>query len=271
MITDAWLNKHPYLHGIANLQKLVETTAAELVTPSTCVPQWSDYVADFDFGVPLLLSSLVTIDLRSAEYSFKSFMETLNSKTLPDRLAQEIRTVMVDLQNDPSLPRKIIASLLDNDTSALKHPGLLRYLGWTFMARHLRQLMLAFGQWREEERWLLNYCPLCGAPPTMAQLVGSDPARVRLLSCGCCRTRWRFRRSWCPFCNSDDDRCISVLAIEGENTLRIDHCDSCRGYLKTYIGEGDEALLLSDWSSLHLDLIAQDRGLMRFAGSLYEF
>jgi hypothetical protein len=29
--------------------------------------------------------------------------------------------------------------------------------------------------------------------------------------------------------------------------------------------------LLSDWSSLHLDLIAHDRGLKRLAASLYEF
>jgi FdhE protein len=45
---------------------------------------------------------------------------------------------------------------------------------------------------------------------------------------------------------------------------------SCRGYLKTYIGGGSEALLLADWTSLHLDLIAQDRGLKRLAASLYE-
>jgi len=34
---------------------------------------------------------------------------------------------------------------------------------------------------------------------------------------------------------------------------------------------GDETLLLSDWSSVHLDLIAHDRGLKRLAASLYEF
>ena len=60
------------------------------------------------------------------------------------------------------------------------------------------------------------------------------------------------------------------MAIEGEPTLRIDHCESCHGYLKTYNGEGNEALWLSDWSTLHLDLIAQDRGLKRLAASLYD-
>ena len=61
------------------------------------------------------------------------------------------------------------------------------------------------------------------------------------------------------------------MTIEGEHGLRIDYCESCRGYLKTYDGQGHEALLLSDWSSLHLDLIAHDRGLNRLATSLYEF
>jgi FdhE protein len=101
-------------------------------------------------------------------------------------------------------------------------------------------------------------------------LVGADPGRMRLLSCGCCGTRWQFKRTGCPFCETDTQRLASVT-IEGEPVLRIDHCESCGGYLKTYDGQDHEALFLSDWSSLHLDLIAHDRGLKRLAASLYEF
>jgi FdhE protein len=61
------------------------------------------------------------------------------------------------------------------------------------------------------------------------------------------------------------------VVVEGESGLRIDHCASCGGYLKTYDGHGHERLLLSDWSSLHLDVLAADRGLKRLAASLYEF
>jgi len=104
----------------------------------------------------------------------------------------------------------------------------------------------------------------------MAQLVGADPGRRRLLSCGCCGTRWQFKRTGCPFCETDSQRLASVT-IEGEPALRIDHCESCGGYLKTYVGQGSESLFLSDWSSLHVDLIAHDRGLKRLAASLYEF
>jgi FdhE protein len=104
----------------------------------------------------------------------------------------------------------------------------------------------------------------------MAQLVGFDPGRMRLLSCGCCSTRWRYRRIGCPFCEKGNDHRLSALSIEEEAYLRIDYCDSCRAYLKTYVGEGCESLLLADWTSLHLDIIARNRGLKRLANSLYE-
>jgi FdhE protein len=58
--------------------------------------------------------------------------------------------------------------------------------------------------------------------------------------------------------------------VDGEGGLRIDYCDSCKGYLKTYNAEGNEGVLLADWTSLHLDVIARDRGLKRLAASLYE-
>ncbi len=104
----------------------------------------------------------------------------------------------------------------------------------------------------------------------MAQLVGTDLGRQRFLACGCCKTRWQYRRTRCPFCEDPDDHRLSVLAVEGEGGLRIDYCESCRGYLKTYEGEGSESVLLADWTSIHLDAVATDRGLKRLAGSVYE-
>jgi FdhE protein len=58
--------------------------------------------------------------------------------------------------------------------------------------------------------------------------------------------------------------------IEGEGGLRIDYCDSCNGYLKTYCGEGNEEVMLADWTSAHLDLVARDRRLKRLGASLFD-
>jgi FdhE protein len=44
---------------------------------------------------------------------------------------------------------------------------------------------------------------------------------------------------------------------------------ACGGYLKTYNGEGSESVFLADWTSIHLDVIARDRGLKRLAASIY--
>jgi FdhE protein len=163
-----------------------------------------------------------------------------------------------ELRREPQVSRRIADFLLGDETLAPPFPGLLRYLAWTAIARFLRPVVNAFDGWRDEVRWLRRYCPTCGSLPAMAQLVGVDAGRMRLLSCGCCGTRWQFQRTGCPFCETDSQRLASVT-IEGERGLRIDHCESCGGYLKTYDGQGNETLLLSDWSSLHLDLIAHDR------------
>ena len=103
----------------------------------------------------------------------------------------------------------------------------------------------------------------------MAQLVGADPGRMRLLTCGRCETQWRYGRTMCPFCETDAQKLMSI-AIEGEGGLRVDHCEACKGYLKTYDGQGHERILLADWTSLHLDQLALDRGLQRKATSLYD-
>jgi FdhE protein len=61
-----------------------------------------------------------------------------------------------------------------------------------------------------------------------------------------------------------------VLEVQDEPGLRLDVCEACKGYVKTYDGEGREALLLADWPTLHLDVIARERGYVRHGASLYE-
>jgi FdhE protein len=243
MTRDVWLARHPYLQPVADVHALVEAAAAEIGVPAAPVPDLSNYADDFHAGVPLLESANVAIDLSGAEHAVHLLIKRLGSASLPGALAQQCKAL---------------------------DPGLFRYLGWTVLVRYLSPVVSAFDAWRNEERWLRNYCPTCGEPPAMAQLVGKDPGRLRKLSCGRCKTRWRYRRTGCPFCDVQDEHRLTVLAVEGERGLRIDYCETCGGYLKTYDGEGHESVLLADWTSLHLDMIARDRGLKRLAASLYD-
>jgi len=270
MVRDAWLEAHSYLRPVADLAAQVERAAAGIEILEARIPDWDDYRPDFLAGVPVLSSADAAVDLEPGGRMAAALLERLASDTMPEGLAFEIRALDTELRRAPNVSRRITDFLLGDDTIAPPSPGLLRYLAWTAMARYLRPVVHAFDGWRDEDRWLRRYCPTCGSLPAMAQLVGADPGRKRLLSCGGCGTRWQFKRTGCPFCETDAQRLASV-AIEEEPALRIDHCESCGGYLKTYDGQGNETLLLSDWSSLHLDLIAHDRGLKRLAASLYEF
>jgi FdhE protein len=236
---DAWLATHPFLQPVADFHATVSAAAAQITLPRPSIPDWNQYAPDFQQGVPLLQSAGVSLDVSVTEPAIASLVETVTQ--LP------MSTVIDERQ------------------------GLLRYLACTMLSRYLRPVVDAFSGWRDEDRWLRNYCPTCGAPPAMAQLIGVDPGRLRLLSCGCCHTRWRYRRTGCPFCDDQHEHRLSVLAIEGEAGLRIDYCDRCRGYLKTYDGHGSEDVLLADWTSMHLDVLAKERGLKRCAASLYDF
>jgi FdhE protein len=270
MTPDSWVAAHAYLRPVADLAEEVDRATAALGIVQAPVPDWADYSADFAAGVTLLHSAAAAIDLEPGGRTAAALVEKLATAGSPGWLAAETRALHAELQREPHAERRIVDFLLGDESAVPAFPGLLRYLGWAAMARYIAPIVRAFQDWRDEEKWQRRYCPTCGSLPAMAQLAAEEPARRRLLSCGCCGTRWHFKRTCCPFCESDSQRLESVL-IEGELGLRIDHCAACSGYIKTYDGQGDENLFLSDWSSLHLDVLASDRGLKRLAASLYEF
>ena len=269
MTPELWLEAHSYLRPLAELSAQVDRAAAGIDVLDARIPDWEDYRADFLAGVPLLPSTTAAVDLEPGGRMAGVLIERLASGTSSGRLAAEIRALDTELRRETWGSRRIAKFLLGDETLTPPSPGLLRYLAWTATSRFLRPVVNAFDGWRDEERWLRRYCPTCGSLPAMAQLVGADPGRRRLLSCGCCGTRWQFKRTGCPFCETDSQRLVSVT-IEGELGLRIDSCELCGGYLKTYEGSGNESFLLEDWTSLHLDILARDRGLKRLASSLYE-
>lgn len=268
MKLDAWLVKHPYLQSLADLHAKVAAVAADVAVP-TPVPDFAGYAEEFRCGTPLLDSKQVAIDLAATEPALTALVDRLLSQPLPAQFEERCRGLAADLRATTrvaeALPDAVTSEVLSYGDS-----GLLRYLTWAVLARQLSPIVEAFAAWRDEERWLHNYCPMCGEPPAMAQLVSRDSSRLRLLACGCCETRWRYRRTGCPFCEDPDDHRLSVIAVQGEKSLRIDYCQACAGYLKTYDGEGSEHVMLLDWTSIHLDLLARERGLKRLAASLYE-
>ena len=264
-----WLAKHAFLDPVARLLDRVEDAMAGIDGPAAELPRFDDYTADYDSGVPLLRSADVALDLLPAGAMTCALIDALGRGTAPDQLTSDARVLAAEMESGTGAAQRVVDCLLGDDAFRPASPGLLRFLAWTTTRRWLQPVLAAFARWRNEDRWQRSQCPACGAWPAMAQLVGVDPARMRLLACGCCGSRWRYRRTACPFCEGDTHK-VGILAVDGEAGLRIDHCEACRGYLKTYVGQGREDVLLADWTSLHLDVLARDRGLVRMAASLYD-
>ena len=186
-------------------------------------------------------------------------VERAAAAQLPQQLHAEARALREVLQRSPDERGRAVAFLIGHGVAGevANQAGLLQFLGWTALRQVLAPTLAAYATWRGEEerggedRWMRGECPTCGALPPLNQLGGPEDAPWRKLACGCCGTSWKFRRSGCPFCGNDALDRLAALEIEGEPRLRIDSCESCQGYLKTYLGQGEERVFLADWTTLH--------------------
>ena len=231
---------------------------------------WEDYAADFRAGVPLLRSLDAGIDLEAGGRAVLALVERLASNPAGGKLAADVSTLREELRAAGASPGRVMDFLLGEETLAPSSPGLLRFLGWTAMARHLGPVVTSFAAWRDEERWLRSTCPTCGSPPAMAQLVGADPGRMRLLSCGCCGTRWRYSRTGCPFCEKDVRKLASLSVERGgrpeDRLVRV-----VQGLSEDVRRRGRRGRAASPTGRRSISTSSpHDRGLKRLAASLYE-
>lgn len=127
------------------------------------------------------------------------------------------------------------------------------------------------------DKWDRGYCPVCGAWPALAELVGAEKRRV--LRCGRCGTWWSWLVLLCPYCGNDDHRTLGTLreaavhpgsasptAAEPPSRERIDVCERCHGYVKavaTFDSVPAVRLAAEDAATLHLDIGAREAGYTR--------
>jgi FdhE protein len=124
------------------------------------------------------------------------------------------------------------------------------------------------------DRWDRGYCPVCGAWPALAELVGAEKRRV--LRCGRCGTWWSWLVLLCPYCGNDDHRTLGTLIPEDPATAsasgesrskhRVDTCEHCHGYLKsiaTFTSVPTPRLAAEDAATVDLDVGARAAGYTR--------
>jgi FdhE protein len=118
--------------------------------------------------------------------------------------------------------------------------------------------------------WRQGYCPICGALPAIAALVGEEGKREGL--CSFCGHVWKLPRLGCPFCGNEKQEDLRYFYGEGDDIYRVQVCEQCKGYIKvvdTREGGDPKALAVDDVVTAHLDLLAEEEGYQRKAPRLW--
>ncbi|HET6954477.1 MAG TPA: formate dehydrogenase accessory protein FdhE [Acidimicrobiales bacterium] len=121
------------------------------------------------------------------------------------------------------------------------------------------------------EAWRGGACPLCGGLAQVSviaeesgEFMGGSP---RSLVCGRCAAWWSFPRAMCALCGESDPRNLASYVADGRRWARIDACETCHGYVKTFDLREDDAAevvpLVDDVATLVLDVWALERGIER--------
>ena len=180
---------------------------------------------------------------------------------------------------------QLITEVLTQDKAAFAatceahvlNEGFIRSTIWRIIA-HLTPPAL-----KEPETWAPdadrpefreNFCPVCGRRPVLAELRKYREGRTRDLICGGCGTRWLYARVGCVYCGNTNLEKMHTLEPTDSDLMRLDICDVCDSYIKTYRGPANgsdaDAIYRQDWASVHLDLLAEEKGLHKKGNPILE-
>jgi len=111
---------------------------------------------------------------------------------------------------------------------------------------------------------LRSNCPICGSAPILGEL---DADGKQWVHCSLCWHRWPVERMVCLFCDNRSSDALTYLYSETEPEYRINLCEGCKQYLKVVdTRKLDRGFYppLEQVASLHLDMLARDRGFTHF-------
>ena len=155
--------------------------------------------------------------------------------------------------------------------------GFIRSTMWRIIAALVPAELKEPDGWnpdRDRPRFRENYCPVCGRQPVLADLRKYREGRTRDLVCGGCGTRWLYARVGCVYCGNENLEKMHTLEPTDSDIMRLDICDVCDSYIKTYRGPANgsdaDAIYRQDWASVHLDLLAEEKGLHKKGNPILE-
>lgn len=278
---DQWVKTRPFLEEIAGLEKLILKTCHDFGKTEASSIDFEKIEAEVKKGNPLMGFLLPLIPKDRAAELFCRIAKAVSEGQGPENLSQAAKALAAKCEEDADFAPKVVSLILENDYAGIEQMvteagnlnlNLTAYLAWAALSHVIDPYIQEINKWlaKNDKLYRKDYCPTCGSKPAMGHLKKTKNGRQRFLSCGYCKTQWVYKRIGCPFCGSEEKSDLTILDVEDED-IRIDLCGNCHSYLKTYTDEGDEALALADWSSLHLDAICKKKGYQQKMHALYRF
>jgi FdhE protein len=118
-----------------------------------------------------------------------------------------------------------------------------------------------------------NKCPSCEGEPQFAILRQEGDGGKRWLGCSFCLTEWEFQRILCPNCGELDNAKLPRFTDERNPAVRVEACDSCQAYLKSFDLTVDGLIvpLVDDIATAPLDIWAVEKGYWKLQPNLLGF
>jgi FdhE protein len=118
--------------------------------------------------------------------------------------------------------------------------------------------------------WKKGYCPVCGSLPALSYLKGEEGQRW--LMCGLCSHEWRFMRTQCPCCETEDPKKSELCFVEDRAYERAEMCHQCKRYLvgvdlRKYPYEFIPEVAVA--GMIYLDVLVQEKGFLPMADSAW--
>lgn len=218
-------------------------------------------------GFPLLDKPEIPVDVPSSVSLFKKLLEI--DRHVNQKLQQNIESI----EHAISSERLDIGELVRRHSDEIyrdeiaMHAGVdrsvLKFLVHMSILPSLQILGDQIKNTVDTGSWLRGYCPVCGSLPQVSALRGEGQ---RFFLCSFCSFEWQSERLKCPFCENNDHQTLHYFYAEGDEACRVDLCEKCKTYIKTIDTRKlsyDPDLHLEDIATIHLDILASEKGFSR--------
>jgi len=240
--SDAWLT-------------LLEAALAESEDGAVWEAAVPSPAAERPVKAPLLSHTRITLDARAT----RGWVRRLLTLALPEEARKVDEIALLDAalsHDDEALDALARAGGAD--------PSVLRVAGQMAVLPLLQACARALAP-EVPAAWWEGYCPVCGAWPAVAEYTGLE--RKRQLRCGRCGAGWAIPLLRCVYCDETHHDNLGYLTPEaGEQSRKIEVCNTCKGYLKavtTVRPLAPWAILVDDLTTVPLDIAALERGYRR--------